>query len=153
MEASTATDLLNSAYSPMMRIVWVTCCIYFYLFLLFLLAVSCSMWDLSSPTRNWTYATCIGGLNHWTTRESWILILLMENPRVRKVKWLAQSHWWVKREMLGFESRAPFTVTYLLHLSCHEWLGQCILCSHTMNVIVPAFKTGQTSLETSPWCL
>ena len=29
------------------------------------------MWDLSSPTRDWTYAPCIerGSLNHWTTRE------------------------------------------------------------------------------------
>ena len=29
------------------------------------------MWDLSSPTRGWTYAPCIGwqSLNHWITRE------------------------------------------------------------------------------------
>ena len=151
MEASTATDLLNPAYSPMIRIVWVTCCIYFYfiLFYYFLLAVPCSMQELSSPTRNWTHAPCIGSLNHWTTRVSQILILQMENPRVRKVKWLVQSHWWVKREMSGFESRAPFTISYVLHLSCHERLCQCVLCRHAMSVTVPAFKTGQTSLETS----
>ena len=35
MEASTATDLLNPAYSPMIRIVWVTCCIYFYFIIFF----------------------------------------------------------------------------------------------------------------------
>ena len=51
--------------------------------------------------------------------------------------------------MSGFESRAPFTITYLLHLSRHEWLCQCVLCGHAMSVTVPAFKTGQTSLETS----
>ena len=29
------------------------------------------MWDLSSPTSDWTFIPCIGrwGLNHWTTRE------------------------------------------------------------------------------------
>ena len=29
------------------------------------------MWDLNSPTRDWTHMPCIGGwsLNHWTTRE------------------------------------------------------------------------------------
>ena len=31
----------------------------------------CDMWDLSSPTRNWTCTPCTGrqSLNHWTTRE------------------------------------------------------------------------------------
>ena len=29
------------------------------------------MWDISSPTRNWTHVPCIGRpiFNHWTTRE------------------------------------------------------------------------------------
>ena len=29
------------------------------------------MWDLSSPTRDWTHTPCIGrwSLNHWTVRE------------------------------------------------------------------------------------
>ena len=27
------------------------------------------MWDLSSSTRNQTFTSCIGSLNHWTTRE------------------------------------------------------------------------------------
>ena len=34
--------------------------------------LSCpSMWDLSSPTRDWTHVPCIGRqiLNHWTTRQ------------------------------------------------------------------------------------
>ena len=31
------------------------------------------MWDLSSLTRDWNHASCIGkrSLNHWTTREVW----------------------------------------------------------------------------------
>ena len=31
----------------------------------------CSMWDLSSPTRDGTHVPCIGrwSLNHWATRE------------------------------------------------------------------------------------
>ena len=33
--------------------------------------LSHDMWDLSSPTRDWTYVPCIGKqiLNHWTTRD------------------------------------------------------------------------------------
>ena len=40
-------------------------------FFFFFLAMPCSMWDLSSPTRDQTHAPCIGSvsLNHWTTRE------------------------------------------------------------------------------------
>ena len=40
-------------------------------FLTFALATLCSMWDLSSLTRDWTSAPCIERqrLNHWTTRE------------------------------------------------------------------------------------
>ena len=35
------------------------------------------MWDLSSLTRDWTHATCVGrqSLNHWTTREVLVEIL------------------------------------------------------------------------------
>ena len=73
----------------------------------------------------------------------------MENPKVREVKWLAQSHSLVKREVSEFESRTPFTTTLLHHLSCHEWLCQCILWGHTMNVTVLAFRRGQTGQEIS----
>ena len=33
--------------------------------------LQCSMWDLSSPTRDWTHILCIARqiLNHWTTKE------------------------------------------------------------------------------------
>ena len=36
-----------------------------------LLAVSCSLWDLSALTRDWTHTPCVErqSINHWTTRE------------------------------------------------------------------------------------
>ena len=35
------------------------------------MGLSCGMWDLSSPTRDWTHLPCIARqfLNHWTPRE------------------------------------------------------------------------------------
>jgi len=40
------------------------------IFCLFL-TTPCNMWELSSPTRDWTCDRCLGSLslNHWTTRE------------------------------------------------------------------------------------
>ena len=39
--------------------------------LFFVLVASCSMWDLSSPTRDPTHGSAMGvwSLNHWATRE------------------------------------------------------------------------------------
>ena len=44
--------------------------IYIYIFFFFLV-VPHGLWDLSSPARDWTWATAVKALspNHWTTRE------------------------------------------------------------------------------------
>ena len=44
-------------------------------------------WNLSSPTRDWIYAPCIGrrSLNHWTTREVSQAVLITENSPGRTV--------------------------------------------------------------------
>ena len=43
----------------------------FFLFFVFFLATPCSLWDLSSPTRDWTQAmeVKVPSPNHWTVRE------------------------------------------------------------------------------------
>ena len=47
-----------------------------YCFWFFLVFWLWDMWDLRSPTRDWTRTPCIGrqSLNHWTTREVLILV-------------------------------------------------------------------------------
>lgn len=116
--------------------------IYFY-FIIFL-AVPCSMRDLSSPTRNWNPMPSTeppqGVL--WYSFYWW---RIQGGERLR----IFQSHWWAKREMSGFESRPPSQspICYISRVTND--------CASVFSVDTqwtswtPAFKTGQTSLETS----
>ena len=62
---------------------------------LFYVLVFCprGMWDLNSPTRNWTHMSCIGrhNLNHWTARE----VPSRRGPRSRCFYLCVQVCFWV----------------------------------------------------------
>ena len=51
---------------------------FFFWFSFSFLAILCSIWDLSFPTKNQTHATCIGSSEsyHWTTTEDPMKIFL-----------------------------------------------------------------------------
>lgn len=56
----------------------------FSIFFLFVLVLGCTVWDLSSPTRDQTPVTCIARhiLNLWTTREVPILHFMKGEKRL-----------------------------------------------------------------------
>ena len=64
-DTSWVCDALGTFYTTLI-------CLFTYLFLVFFFLVALlSIWDLSSPTRDWTRVPCseVWSLNHWTLRE------------------------------------------------------------------------------------
>ena len=77
------------------------------------------MWDLSSSTRNQTLTSCIGSLNHWTTRE--VTGLLFYSSFIASYSILLCGH----SKSLLFSSSL---LTKLL-LPFAQWIPQVLLCS------------------------
>ena len=99
------------------------------------MGLSCGMWDLSSPTRDWTHLAWIARrfLNHWTTREvlsqkvltdwktfqtqrKWELMVLWGTITGQKGRYLGtgKSPWWLWNH----------TKWAMIHFLCTNFTGQ-----------------------------
>ena len=73
-------------------------------------SLPCSMWDLSSPTRDWTHIPCIGRsiLNHLITRQ------------VLSTQWFLNCAWWKFKVCLRQKGAALFCEVCCTHPRFHR---------------------------------
>ena len=99
------------------------------------MAVSCGMWDLSSPTRDWNHTPCIGrqNVNLWTTKEVPCILFHKEIPQLQvtaSVLLPGKFHGW--RNLIGCSpwGREELDMTEQLHFTSHMKVTR--YCKSTM---------------------
>ena len=93
----------------------------------------CGMWDLSSPTRDWTQVPCFGRqiINHWTTKEVPGLVFWQEHFR----PWITET---------------PFTT--LWKVGKNTWYGLVLWIVQYRTSWVSMYSFQQYTKYHFQWC-